>query len=348
MRTFTLYRAPEGDGTSGGGGSTAAPVQLAETVQLQPSASAVEPQVKDVWGGRSAPEWAKAAGLGQVHIASNREAGTETPDETATETQPAVAAPAVTQQPAPAAGTASAPAAQPATIPPVQDPTAIATSVAEAVKRVMEQQQPAAQQPAPTLSQAEIAQKLGVFTATADDYEAAFGVKPTSATQLDAYNRHLQGVAKQAVAISQILTQRQFEAVQQQITPAVAAARQAEAERHKTTFFTANADLKAYEPLVQKAYESALARVRSGELRFKAPEEAYKFVAEETRAMLKAVGITPTAPGTGGVSTTKQSTTKVAPNPSSRTMTTTLVGGRSGQSAAGQQPNKIEQVWGKR
>lgn len=312
----------------GGGGQTSTPAS-------QPATSAPAPtqSVKDVWGGRAAPDWVKNTSLGTVHDRTNVGEPKGDQQSTATPTEPVTSVTTPTE-----------PQGQP-TQPAVQTPPAVpltADTLAAALAKVMPQQQ--AQQPAarPQISEDEIRQQLSIFTASAEDYKSAFGVEPSSPQQLEAYNKHLQSIARQAVTVSQVLLQRALAQQQESIQPFTSAVRAQEAQRQYQTFFHENSDLVGYDSLVEKEYHQALSSGR----RFGTPAEARKFIADQTRATLKSIGITPTARSNG----TQQSTqTPTRPQTSSRQMTTTSVGGRGGGSATpGKAINTQEAVWGKR
>lgn len=311
MNLKSFLRGPETDGSSAGGGGTDAAA----------TSTAPDTSPKGIFGTSEAPEWVKAIpGLEKTHTATATPAKVEstTPDPVAQ--TPAVQTPAVQQTPP-------------------MDAAAIAKAVAEGMRGVLPQQQP--QQTAqPNLSQEQIEQQLGVYKMNAKDYEEAYGVKPTD-QQLAAHNRILQAVAKQAVTMATVMQQNSLQQFHGQLNPYITAVRAAEAEKQKTIFFTDNKDLVGYDALVAKEY----AALKSSGTKFASVEEARKAVADNVRATLKSIGVTPNGPAAATTSTNKPQTTN-SPT-SSRQMTTTQIGGRGGSSATPTKPaSKIEAVWG--
>ena len=197
-----------------------------------------------------------------------------------------------------------------------------------------QQQAQAAQKPAQ--SDEEIRAQLGIYNANEGDYEAILGVKPT-AEQVGALNRVLQAIAKQSVTVSNVLTQQALKQYQDSINPYIGFVRQQEATRVQNEFFTENSDLKGFEPLVAKEFQSLMS---SGA---KVPNiaEAKKLLAERTRATLKSIGVTP---GASQQRTTQQA--PAVPGQQSRRMTTTSVGGRTSGSAGPVTGDKMQAVWG--
>lgn len=333
MRTFIKLRDAGSAGNDGSGGTApTAPSAPTSTPSTPTTPTAPSPVMVDVWGGREAPDWTKQVGLEKSHTDNDlapsnpqSDAG-ETP--TPTPTTPAVqpsAQPTPTPTPAPVADT--------------PDFAKIAEVFANAM-RTQQAQNPG--QPVQQPSDAQIREQLGIYEANEADYEAAFGVKPSSPAQLQAYNRHLQNIAKQAVTVSQLLFQRQLDAARSEAQPMIQAVRAQEAQRQRSMFFDENKDLSGYEPLVAKEF----AAVKASGQRFPTVDAARKFVADQVRATLQSVGITPTAQA--GTSPT-QSRTATPPQAASRKMTTTSVGGRSGGPAAPSGPKStVEAVWGKK
>lgn len=316
-------RSPEGDGSAGGGGDTTPPAAPATTQTTAPASTtpaAPSPTQANVWGNRDVPSWMKEAGVADAHK-------NLTPA-----TAPASTEPAATTPPVDATQPTSTPP------PPAQqfDTNALTAAVAAGVSQALPKPAAAA---APQMTDAQLRQQLGIFQASADDYEALLGVKPDSPARVDALNRMLQGVAKQAVTISKILNERALAEQQAQMTPYIQTVRAQEAERQRQVFFTENKDLVGYEVLSEKIFNEALASGR----KFTDVAEARRYVAEQTRQTLKSIGVTPGArTGTG------TTTNGTPPPPATRQMTTTSVGGRSGGSATQSKPaNMNEAVWGR-
>lgn len=325
MRTFIRLQDGESAGDSAAGGTAAPTISAAN----QPTDSN-----KQVWGAQEPPDWLKASKLEKAHV-KLEEPKTETPETTTV--QPATPATQTAVSPTPTVQ----PAAAPAAAAPVADMQSFAKALADAIRQGNAPAQ--AGGPAPALTDQQIREQLGIFEATVDDYEAAFGVKPTP-QQLAAYNKHIQRGSQQAVTIAQVLMQRVAEQARAEFAPVMQTVRSQEAVRQRETFFTENTDLKGYEPLVAKEFQAVMASGR----KFPDVNAARKFVADQVRDTLKSIGITPAAPATssGPASTPAAS----VPQTATRKMTTTSVGGRSGGSGngQGQKPSSVEAVWGKK
>jgi hypothetical protein len=329
MRTsFHVLRDGEGAGDGNGTGTgVTTPAAAPETVA---------PSVNSVWGGRAAPDWTKQAGLEKVHDKTNTDAGT--PTQVDPLTQGATAKPAVTA-PVQAAPVTPTPVAAPVAAPAQMDPAAIARAVTEGVRAAQQQQVDAGK---PALTPDQIRQQLGLYEMTADDYKGMFGVDPQSPEQLATANRIFQAVAKNAVTVAALMQQNAMGDLKASMDPYIGVIRAQEAERQQVTFYQESPDLKGYEALVHKEYEN----LKSSGRKFSSAAEARRAVADQTRATLKAIGITPAAAAQTGVTST---TTTTSPAPATRQMTTTSVGGRGGSSATASKPaTSIEAVWGKK
>ena len=219
------------------------------------------------------------------------------------------------------------------------DPTAIARAVAEGVRQAQQSQADTGKAP---LTPEQIKQQLGLYEMTAEDYKGMFGVDPQNPEQLATANRIFQAVAKNAVTVAALMQQNALGELKSSMDPYISVIRSQEAERQQATFYTESPDLKGYEALVHKEYEN----LKNSGRKFSSASEARKAVAEQTRATLKAIGITPQAAAQSGTTT---QTTTTSPAPATRQMTTTSVGGRGGSSATQVSPaNKVEAVWGKK
>jgi len=229
------------------------------------------------------------------------------------------------------AATPAAPTAAPAGQLPQFDAQTISRAVSDGVRQALPP--PAA----PSVSDADMAKQLGIFTATPETFQAILGIAPEKPEQVKALNDALQGVARQAVTIAKVLYQQDLQAFRQEMSPYMTMIRSAEAERQKTLFNTEHKDLAGYEPLVRQVFETTLA---SGQ-KFASVDEARSFVATKTRELLKSVGITPAAPAA-----TRQAATPRTTTPQSRPMSPTSMGGRNGGSGATKPAGTIESVWG--
>jgi hypothetical protein len=299
-----------------------------QTTSSQPSTQVAPNQTpaQAVFAGSQAPEWIKSAGLEGAHNKAEAKVAPQTQQTTQQQQVQQTQQPTTqTQQ------VAQTPAQQPA-----MDPTAIAKAVAEGLRGAL----PQPQQAQPQLTDEQLRQQLGVFTATEETYEQLLGVKPDSPARVAALNNVLQAVAKQAVTISNLMTQKALADYQQSLNPYITAVQTAEADRQKSLFFKDYPQLTGFEQVVQEQYQ--LAKM-SGQ-KFPTVEAARKYVADKAIERLKSVGVNPQAPAAQPTQTTQTT----SPN-TSRQMTTTSVGGRSGASATGKSPaNTVEAVWGKR
>ena len=299
------------------------------SVESQPSAPNTSPATTF---GDDVPNWVKTAGLTAAHEAAGKPA-TATPP--VTTTPPATTLPPTGATPPPAsaqpAGTAATPPTTTAPVPPTAfDEGKLAQAIAQGIRAGQPVTQPAGP------SDAELAKQLGIYTATPEVYKSILGVEATSPEQVTALNNALQGVARQAVHIAQVLNNQSLKEMESRFLPYIEVIRNNEATRVKTDFFKSHTDLTGYEPLVKQTYEAVLA---SGQ-KFASVADAGKFVADRTREMLKSVGITPTAPAAPVTGTQPRTTT-----PPARTMSPTSMGGRSGGSPA-TKPTTMQSVWG--
>ena len=271
-----------------------------------------------VFQDTSTPEWVKTAGLQAAH-----DKGTQTAQPTA----PAAAPAAPAAQPA-AAPVPAAPAAQ--TPPPAAPLTIDHAALAKAIRE--------GNQPAPTgPTDEELSRQLGIVHVTPEIYKQAFGVDGTP-EQIKGLNDYGQAIAKQAVTIASVLFKRELQEFKDSMSPYTAVVQQQEAGRIKTEFFKKHADLGGYEELVTQQYQLAKASGR----KFDSIEAAGTFVAEQTRSVLKSLGITPAAPA---VPNGTQSPGKSAPQ--TRQMAPHAMGGKGGSTPSATTPKSAsEQVWG--
>ncbi len=301
------------------------PAQTPSAPAQTQSTSPVQPAKTSVFAGAPAPAWVKSAGLEEVHNKTQ----TATPAPVAQPARPAQTQ--QVQQTQAVAPTAPVAPQQPAALP--FDQKQFAQTLAEALRP------PAAGQP--QMTDAELRAQLNIFEADDAAYEAILGVKPDTPERVAALNRALQGVARQAVTMSQIMNQRAIKEYQDSLNPYITAIRSQEADRQKQVFFTESPDLKGFDAVVETQFQLALA---SGK-QFPSVDAARKYVADQARAQLRAIGITP---GTAQPGTTTNNPTTTSPNTSTRKMTPTSVGGRSGMSATSKPTNNVQAVWGNR
>lgn len=270
------------------------------------------------------PGWIQATGLTAAHKAAVRP-GEQKPATPVT--------PAVTPTVTPAAPVT--PTAAPAFTPP---PTTFdQAGLAKAIADGLRQGQPAA--PVVQRSDAELAKELGIYTADDAAYEAILGVKPSSPAQVAALNNALQGVAKQAVTIANLLIKQSIGQVESRFAPYQKIIQEREAQNQRDIFYTENADLKGFSKLVETNFRNML---NSGQT-FPTVEAARKAVAEETKKMLQDSGIQlPAAAVTPATTSTPRTTATPA-----RTMSPASTGGRNGGGGPVKATTTMDAVWGK-
>jgi len=257
-----------------------------------------------------APDWVKTAGLEDVH-----KPVVPTTPPTAPATAPVTPL------------TATVPSTPPAV------PQTLTVDHAALARAIREGNAPAPAGP----TDEELSQQLGIVTVTPQLYKDVFGIDGTPA-QITGLNNYGQAIAKQAVTIAKVLFDRELKEFRDSMAPYTQVVQQQEASRIKSEFFKTHADLAGYEELVTQQYQLA----KSSGRKFNTLDEASKFIADQTRSVLKGLGITPTAP-----SVTNGSTPSGKSVPQTRTMTPLSTGGKSSGSPSANQPKTIiEQVWG--
>lgn len=242
------------------------------------------------------------------------------------------------QQPNNPARTAVAPVAQPV-VPPIAAPLAVIPPPAVALTPEQLQtlaasmRAPAApvvpQQPA-AMTEAEFKKQFNVYEATADDYQSILGVAPQNAGQVEAFNRALQSVARQAVTINRTLMDDRIAKLEAQLESRLGPVTQSHEQQREATiernFLTQYPGLSDYKPLLREIATAAQARG----MKFNNEQEMQQFAAAQAGKLLgrdPATFRVATMPQ-GGQQTTQTRT--VQPS-GARTMSTTSMGGRSGQ-----------------
>lgn len=180
---------------------------------------------------------------------------------------------------------------------------------------------------APQMTDDEFAKKFNIHKTTPEEYEAILGIKPDSPARVAALDAALQAVSRQSVTISRALMEQMREELGLQVQPAREFMLQQQAREHHQMFVTNNPDLKDYTPLLQELVVSTKAKIDRGELpNFKSPQEAAQFVATQARKLLNLQ-----APQPGQAQQQQQRQSPVQQG-GSRSMSTTSMGGRTGQS----------------
>lgn len=188
--------------------------------------------------------------------------------------------------------------------------------------------QPATQ---PAMTEAEFKKQFNVVDVTPDDYQALLGVAPQNPQQVEKLNHLLQATARQAVTINRTLMDHQltqlraeFESRLGPVTQSHEQQREASIEKNFLTQYPGLAD---YRPLLREIATAAQARGMS----FKSEQEMQQFAAAQAGKLLgrdpASFKVAIVAPQ-GGQATTQ---TRTAQPSGARTMSTTSMGGRSGQ-----------------
>jgi hypothetical protein len=146
------------------------------------------------------------------------------------------------------------------------------------------------QQSAPALTQAEINERLRVFTPTSK-HVAALTAGGEEAVQ--ALNEIAQGIYQQAFTAATYMVQHHLGQIGQQLTPLQQHYQNAQMEEMKKEFLEKHQDLKGAEPLLMTVVGQLKAEGKSFEDR----NAAYSAVAERARTILKSLpGMVPAKP----------------------------------------------------
>lgn len=291
---------------------TNSPAPAVESAPATPSTAPADAFRDDM------PNWVKA----DPKLAAAHDAATPKPG----------ASPATPAVPAlPAAVVPATPAATPGALPQFDE-----RKLAELVTAGVRAAQPA---PAPTpISDADMVKQLGIFTATPEIFEAIYGLKAEKPEQVRALNDAFQGVARQAVTISKLLHSQEIDKLRAEFSPYMNLIRESEASRQQELFYKEHTDLTGYDPIVRKVFAATMA----GGQKFASVAEARKFVAEQSRELLKSAGVTPVAASSTPAAVPASRTT----TPQSRPMSPTSMGGRNGGPGATKPTSTMESVWG--
>ena len=193
--------------------------------------------------------------------------------------------------------------------------------------------------PPPQMTDEEFARQFNIHKVTAEEYEAILGIKPDSPARVAALDAALQGISRQSVTLARAMIEQAKQELGLQIQPAREAILRQEAQRQHAEFVKENDDLKDYTPLLQEIVASSQARLARGEpiqlpdgrlVRGFANEvEARQFVAQKARALLRLP-----VSQQGGQQQQQQQRQQSTPSQQggSRSMSTTSMGGRTGQS----------------
>ena len=235
--------------------------------------------------------------------------------------------PAQTQQTQPQQQTTTPPAGQQVVMTDAQ--------LAELANRMRPQAAPVAPQAQPQMTDEEFAKQFNIHRVTEQEYEAILGIKPDNPSRVAALDAALQAISRQSVTIMRHLMEERARGLEQQIVPVRQDVLHRQMQQHYQDFVRENTDLKDYGPLLQEIVTSSKAKIDAGQMPpFANAAEARKFVAQQARVLLR-------LPANPGQSQQTQQTTPAAgtQGAGSRQMSTTSMGGRTGQSG-GAAPTK--------
>jgi len=309
-----LLYAPAGDAMSAGG----------ETASASPTTNT---DMENVWTDHVSDS-----------ANQNTEAPATTPAVSPTTTVASANSNAQTQQPA----GQTPPVAQTAATQQALSPEQIADIAAQAAVRVNQSsaqsgKTTAQEQAQPAMSQEQFNKTFNVVQLDQAGFTEIMGYTPDSPKQVEALNNFAQGVVRQALTMAQVHVQSVTRDLEQRfgsVVNPITAERDAQVGAQlQQEFFQTHPQLKAAEPLVIEIAN----KVKASGRKFQTREEAFNFVAEETRRLLPQGFQSPT---TGINPPQTRSVT--------RQMTPTSVGGqvsaRTGSAAAG--PSDAKAIFG--
>lgn len=188
---------------------------------------------------------------------------------------------------APVAADPTAPAPPPAFVPPTPPtpvgplPTALTPEAITAAVRGALPQAPAAEP-----STADYERIFKVFKPTVAHVEAILnGGEPA----LVALNQVVNGIATQSLTMAQQYVDYKLEQMGQQIAPLQQATEQQNLNRLESEFKVLHPDLA--DPKIRPLMEAEVIRMREAKMSFASPAEAFKHVADKTRALCAQLGI---------------------------------------------------------
>lgn len=195
------------------------------------------------------------------------------------------------------------------------------------------------------LSDAEFAQKYNIPTVTPAHITAILDQDPIKASY--ALNAIIQQTLTAAVRMSADMAAAEAGRVREEFNPHITSwqshqktIREKEAE---TQFYTAYPELNDEKALVNEIKDAFIARIRSGQISFKTPQEAFQAVATSARNLLTRFGKLP-APGANGSSGAPQ--TQATGQQQPRQMSAALSAGRTGTGQPATPKGAVEEVFG--
>ena len=227
-----------------------------------------------------------------------------------------VSTPAQTSPTSDSASTNGAAAPNQPPVPQVMSPEQMAELAAQTAARVAQAQLPPQQQQAPQYTQEDFNKAFNIPTVTPDVFQAITGYPPDKPEQVAALQNFATGIIRAAATISNYQLEQARQLVTSQIEPLTAANKAQLDSQLNNEFYSSNAHLKDFDPLVKEVVKSFKAEGRQ----FATKAELFKNVAERVHTLLgKAVP---------QINQTHSNGSQPAANGSQRQMTPTAVGGQ--------------------
>lgn len=231
---------------------------------------------------------------------------------------------------------------QPTETPAAQAPAPSVTSedIARILREGFEKVAPPQQQPQPQqrqYTQEEYDRHFNVYRPKGELIKAIR--EGDEAAALVAVNDMVNGIVKHAVTMAHYSNLAQREEIEQRLSPALQYIQRAQVEQWKKEFLDQNKDLVGYEPIMTQIADAAKARG----VKFKTKEEAFKFVADETKKVIATIpglqkgGAAPAAAAQPGQQSQRQSRMPALSRGGQGG-----VGGTSGSSAGGSRRSGLE------
>lgn len=190
--------------------------------------------------------------------------------------------------------------------------------------------------------------KYGIRQATPDDLATILGQDPKKA--VDTLNSLLIAATRSGVLMAKDLFEAQTSELRATYDPHISAWQQHQAElREKTaetSFYKTYPELEAERATVTEMKDAILLRVKSGQLKFANEQQAFKAVADATKAVLARYGRTAAAPS-GAPSSNGQLAQHQGQTPPQRQMAAASTAGTQGSGkTAGSSTDELAGVFG--
>lgn len=226
----------------------------------------------------------------------------------------------------------------------------VGAAVEAAIRATREQQSAPAGQPQPKqLTDQEFNAKYRVVSVTPQHMTAILDQDPVKAAA--SMNQLIQGAVTQALLMSADIAAAEAAKVRDEFSPHInswqshqKSIREKEAE---TQFYTAYPQLNEERALVNEIKDAYIARVRSGQVKFTTPQEAFAAVANTATNMLIKFGkLSPTGQPLAGVAGSNGSSTPSPGQPPARQMSAASSAGRTGTGQPAAAQTTVDAVFG--